>query len=121
MSEKVSIIIPTYNRFQYLLNAVESAVNQTYKNKEIIIVNDGSSQKEYYTHKFEGCIVINMDINSKKRFGKASPGGFQRSVGMKVATGDYYAFLDDDDYWLEHKIEQQLKIILIELPWLTFK
>ena len=66
MSEKVSIIIPTYNRFQYLLNAVESAINQTYKNKEIIIVNDGSSQQEYYTHKFEGCIVINMDINSKK-------------------------------------------------------
>ena len=109
MSEKVSIIIPTYNRFQYLLNAVESAKNQTYKNKEIIIVNDGSSQEQYYTHKFEDCIVINMDINSKKRFGKASPGGFQRSIGMKIATGDYFAFLDDDDYWFPTKIEKQVQ------------
>tara|TARA_Y100000816_G_scaffold287578_1_gene270568 strand:- start:5913 stop:6632 length:720 start_codon:yes stop_codon:yes gene_type:complete len=109
MTEKVSIIIPTYNRFKYLLKAVESAQNQTYKNIEIIIVNDGSSQEEYYTHRFEGCIVINMDINTKKRFGKASPGGFQRSIGMKIATGDYFAFLDDDDYWFPTKIAKQVE------------
>tara|TARA_B100000123_G_C25638892_1_gene387926 strand:+ start:148 stop:873 length:726 start_codon:yes stop_codon:yes gene_type:complete len=105
---KVSIIIPTYNRFKYLLYALESAKNQTYKNTEIIIVNDCSTQEEYYNYKFEGCIVINLDMNSKKRFGHASPGGFQRSVGMKIASGDYIAFLDDDDYWMPDKIEKQL-------------
>ena len=44
----VSVIIPSYNRFEYLLNAVNSVKNQTYKNYEIIVVNDESSQKEYY-------------------------------------------------------------------------
>ena len=104
----VTVIIPTYNRYQFLKNAVESVRNQTYKNIEIIIVNDGSSQKEYYENKFEGCIVVNMDINSKKRFGKASPGGFQRTIGMKIASGKYFAFLDDDDYWLPDKLEKQI-------------
>ena len=108
MTDLVSIIIPTYNRFKYLLNAIESAKNQTYKNKEIIIVNDGSKQDEYYNYKFEGCIVVHLDKNSKERFGKASPGGYQRSVGMKVANGKYYAFLDDDDYWFPEKIEKQI-------------
>ena len=44
--QKISVIIPTYNRFKYLLKALESVRNQTYKNIEIIIVNDGSSQEE---------------------------------------------------------------------------
>ena len=103
----VTVIIPTYNRYEFLKNAVESVRNQTYKNIEIIIVNDGSTQKEYYENKFE-CIVVNMDINSKKRFGKASPGGFQRTIGMKIASGKYFAFLDDDDYWLPDKLERQI-------------
>ena len=114
MSEKkVSVIIPTYNRFEYLLKAVQSVKNQTYKNIEIIIVNDGSSQKEYYNHKFEDCIVINLEQNSKARFGHASPGGYQRSVGMKIASGEYIAFLDDDDYWLPEKLEKQLEKMIL--------
>ena len=94
----VTVIIPTYNRFTFLLNAVESVRQQTHKNIELIIVNDCSTQEEYYTHKFDKCIVINLDKNSKARFGKTSPGGYQRSVGMKIASGKYIAFLDDDDY-----------------------
>lgn len=109
MNEKISVIIPTYNRYSYLINTLESVKNQTYKNIEIIIVNDGSSQEEYYHIKFEGCIVVNMDMNSKTRFGQASPGGFQRSIGMKIASGEYYAFVDDDDIWMPDKLEKQLK------------
>lgn len=109
MSELVSVIIPTYNRYDYLLKTLESVRNQTYKNIEIVIVNDGSKQEEYYKNKFEGCIVINMDKSSKERFGHASPGGFQRSVGMKVASGKYFAFVDDDDYWMPTKIEKQVE------------
>lgn len=110
--QKISVIIPTYNRFKYLLNALKSVRNQTYKNIEIIIVNDCSTQEEYYNYKFEGCIVINLDKNSKARFGHASPGGFQRSMGMKIASGEYIAFLDDDDYWLPDKLEKQLTAML---------
>ena len=58
------------------------------------------------------CIVVNMDMNSKARFRHASPGGFQRSVGMKIASGEYVAFLDDDDYWMPDKIEKQLDAMI---------
>ena len=88
MSELISVIIPTYNRYTYLLKTLESVKNQTHKNIEIIVVNDGSSQEEYYQNKLEGCIVLNMDKNSKQRFGH-SPGGFQRSMGMKIASLKY--------------------------------
>ena len=111
--DKISVIIPTFNRYKYLLNALKSAREQTYKNIEIIIVNDCSTQEDYYKNKFDGCIVINLDKNSKARFGHASPGGFQRSIGMKIATGKYIAFLDDDDYWMPDKLEQQLAVMKI--------
>lgn len=105
----ITVIIPTYNRFKYLCNTIESVKNQSYKNIEIIIVNDCSTQEEYYKTKFEGCIVINLDKNSKARFGHASPGGFQRSIGMKIASGKYIAFIDDDDYWMHDKLEKQIE------------
>lgn len=105
----ITVIIPTYNRFKYLCNTIESVKNQSYKNIEIIIVNDCSTQEEYYKTKFEGCIVINLDKNSKARFGHASPGGFQRSIGMKIASGKYIAFVDDDDYWMPDKLEKQIE------------
>ena len=104
----VTIIIPTYNRFDCLLNALDSAKNQTYINTEIIVVNDRSTQEEYYNYDYPGCIVVHLDKNSKARFGHASPGGYQRNVGMKLGTGVYYAFLDDDDYWMPDKIEKQV-------------
>tara|TARA_B100001063_G_C16774100_1_gene563814 strand:- start:1203 stop:1919 length:717 start_codon:yes stop_codon:yes gene_type:complete len=110
--KKISVIIPSYNRFKFLLKALESVRNQTYKNIEIIIVNDCSTQEEYYNYKFEGCIVIHLDKNSKARFGHASPGGFQRSMGMKIASGDYIAFLDDDDHWLPDKLEKQVTAMI---------
>tara|TARA_Y100000389_G_C17319662_1_gene442358 strand:- start:85 stop:807 length:723 start_codon:yes stop_codon:yes gene_type:complete len=105
----VSVIIPTYNRFKYLLNAIESVKQQTYHNIEIIIVNDCSTHPEYYEYIYDDCIIIHLDKNSKKRFGHASPGGFQRSIGMKIASGEYIAFLDDDDYWLPDKLEKQIR------------
>jgi glycosyltransferase involved in cell wall biosynthesis len=108
---KITVIIPTYNRFKYLLNALDSVRAQTHKNVEIIIVNDCSTDKEYYDHKFENCIVVNLDKNSKVRFGHVSPGGYQRTIGMKIASGDYIAFLDDDDYWLPEKLEKQLDMM----------
>ncbi len=106
---KVSVIIATFNRFKYLLNAINSVKNQTYKDIEIIIINDCSTDENYYKYNFKNCIVIHLDMNSKKRLGHKSPGGYQRSIGMKIASGDYIAFLDDDDYWLPNKLEMQVK------------
>ena len=111
--EKVSVIIPTYNRFNDLLHAIDSVKNQTYKNIEIIVINDCSTQEEYYTFDFktlgENVYVIHLPKNSRQIFGKVAGGGNARSIGMMIASGEYIAFLDDDDYWLPTKTEKQIK------------
>ena len=104
----VSVIIPTYNRFKFLLNAIESVKNQTYKNVEIIIVNDKSTQSEYYTYDFEGCNIIHLEKNSREIFGYPCA-GYVRNKGIVKAKGKYVAFLDDDDVFLPHKLEVQIQ------------
>ena len=106
----VSVIIPTYNRFSFLLNTIASVHAQTYPAIEIIVVNDCSSEPDYYTYdwKTAGVTMIHLDKNSKECFGFACPGGYQRNFGMKIATGKYVAFCDDDDIWLPRKLDMQL-------------
>ena len=104
----VSVIIPSYNRFEFLLEAIDSVRNQTYKNIEIIVVNDGSTDKRYYTHDFGGDIhKIDLKINQKKVLGYVSAGHI-RNFGLQNAKGKYVAFLDDDDIWLNLKLETQV-------------
>jgi len=115
--DKVSVIIPTYNRFKYLLNAIESVKNQTYSNIEIIVVNDCSTQKEYYEYDYktnfgDNFTIIHLDKNSKSKFGFACPGGYQRNFGIDKSTGKYIAFLDDDDIWLPNKLELQIEAMI---------
>ena len=106
--DKISVIIPTFNRFKYLLNAIDSAKKQTYKNIEIIVVNDCSSDKEYYNYDFgKDVIVIHLEKNSKSIFGFVCA-NYVRNQGINVSTGDYIAFLDDDDIWFPNKIELQI-------------
>jgi len=105
---KVSVIIPTYNRFKSVLNAIDSVRHQTYKNIEIIVINDCSSEKEYYEYNFGDNIkIIHLTTNSKEIFGIGCA-GYVRNVGIKQSTGQYIAFLDDDDSWFPLKIELQL-------------
>lgn len=108
--EKVSIIIPTFNRFKYLLNTIKSIKEQTYKNIEIIIVNDCSTENEYYNYDWnkEDVKIINLDENSKKKFGFACA-GYVRNKGIEIANGKFIAFCDDDDIWFPNKIELQIK------------
>ena len=104
----VSVIIPSYNRFDYLINAINSVKQQTYKNFEIIIVNDGSEDSRYYSHSFDkDTKVINLEENQKTING-FGPGSI-RNFGIEIARGEFISFLDDDDYWLPFKLETQLK------------
>jgi len=107
--ERVSVIIPTFNRFKYLLNTIESVKKQTYSNLEIIVINDNSTQKEYYNYDWNAnnIIIIHLDQNSKQKFGYACA-GYVRNKGIERSTGKYIAFCDDDDIWFPKKLELQI-------------
>jgi len=107
-SPKISVIIPSYNRFEYLLNALQSVYDQTYSNYEIVVLNDGSVQKEYKTFNFPDNVnIVHIDRKDTPDWG----GSRQplRNIGSKHATGDYLAFLDDDDSWMPKKLEIQIE------------
>lgn len=110
----VSVIIPTYNRFKYLLNTIHSIKQQTLMPIEIIVVNDCSTQKEYYEYDWSvnGIIIIHLPKNSREIFGFPCPGGYQRNFGMNISNGEYIAFCDDDDIWFPKKLELQIKAMI---------
>jgi len=103
----VSVVIPSFNRLDYLLRAIESVFSQTYSNTEIIVINDGSTEEGYLEHKYIKEInQINLKQNQKiiNGFG---PGNI-RNFGINKSNGEWIAFLDDDDIWLKDKLEIQL-------------
>lgn len=106
-NEKVSVIIPSYNRFYYLMNTIKSINNQTYSDFEIIVVNDCSTQKEYYTYNWGNVKIVHLPKNSKDIFGYVSM-GYVRNQGVYISKGKYIAFCDDDDMWFPRKLELQI-------------
>ena len=101
----VSVIIATYNRCNLLKRAIESVLRQTYKNYEIIIIDDASSDDTYkiINDSFKpfidkGTIRYYRNETNKER-------SFCRNLGMKEARGECFAFLDDDDEWLPEHLE----------------
>tara|TARA_B100001057_G_scaffold500029_1_gene613083 strand:+ start:30764 stop:31501 length:738 start_codon:yes stop_codon:yes gene_type:complete len=106
----ISVIIPSYNRYSYLINAVESVFNQDYNNFEIIVVNDGSDQKEYYEQSFPSN-VKQIDINPSLKNIHGFPTDAVRNKGVEIANGKYLAFLDDDDIWMEEKLSLQVELL----------
>jgi len=110
----VSVIIPTYNRYKFLLNAIKSVQEQTYKNIEIIVVNDCSTEKEYksgHLEKMNKVKVVHLPINLRIKYNVQAAQGRTRDNGIKIAKGEWIAFLDDDDYWLPQKLEKQMKVL----------
>jgi glycosyltransferase involved in cell wall biosynthesis len=102
----VSIVIPTINRSKLLLRAVNSAISQTYRDIEIIVVVDGPDDDTFNALK-----NIN-DKRVKSIFLEKSVGGAEaRNVGVRNSVGEWIAFLDDDDELLPVKIERQLKLL----------
>jgi glycosyltransferase involved in cell wall biosynthesis len=107
-SALISVIIPTYNRFEYLLETIKSIRAQTYPHVEIIVVNDKSTQPEYDSYDFGSDVkLVNLRKNTKEIYGYACA-GHVRNEGIKVATGSWIAFCDDDDVWLPKKLELQI-------------
>ena len=106
--EKVSVIIPSYNRFHFLMNCLNSIKSQTYKNIEIIVINDCSTEKEYYNYDWNDIKIIHLEKNTKKIFRHPCV-GYVRNEGINVSEGKYIAFCDDDDIWFPNKLELQIK------------
>lgn len=106
--KKVSIIIPVYNGSNYLSEAIDSALAQTYKNIEIIVVNDGSNDNGA-TEK------IAKSYGKKIRYYKKENGGVASALnlGIKKMTGEYFSWLSHDDLYEKNKIEEQIKYLNI--------
>ncbi len=91
---KVSVIVPVYNAKDYLEKCLDSLINQSYKDIEIILVNDGSTDNSLeiikkYSKKYSNISYIDIDNHGQ---------GYARNLGLSKATGDYIMFLDSDDY-----------------------
>ncbi len=102
----VSIIIPVYNGANFLKDAIESALKQTYKNVEILVINDGSKDHGA-TDKIAKSYGRKIRFFSKKNGGVASALNF----GIKKMQGDYFAWLSHDDLYLPQKIAAQVKCL----------
>lgn len=103
----VSVIIPFYNRVKMVEECVASVVSQTYKNLEILIIDDGST---------EDMEILNSLMEADKRIRliheEHAGSSVARNTGIKEAKGTYIAFLDSDDLFASDKIEKQLKFMI---------
>lgn len=97
----VSVIIPAYNAEPFIAETVKSALNQTYRDLEVIVVDDGSKDRTVERlAEFGDRIRVHRQANA----GVAQA----RNAGVNIATGSWIAFLDADDLWLPHKLEAQM-------------
>jgi glycosyltransferase involved in cell wall biosynthesis len=107
----VSVIIPTFNRFDSLQRAVNSVLNQHWQSLEILVVNDCSPDHRYNSLNNHGKVrYVHLESNSRELFGYPSA-GHVRSQGIQRAKGEFIAFLDDDDEWLPWKLTRQMRIL----------
>ena len=104
----VSVVMPAYNAEIYISDAINSVISQTYKNWELLIVNDRSTDN---TKK-----IINSFKEKEKRIiyfetDKNLGPGYARNIAIERANGQYIAFLDSDDKWIPNKLEIQLNFM----------
>lgn len=113
----VSIIIPVYNASNTIIATLDSVKNQSYKEFEIIIVNDGSKDNSelIISEYIEKNSILNIKYISQLNQGVSKT----RNLGMRHAKGDYIALLDSDDEWLPNKLERQIQVLL-ENPNIDF-
>lgn len=108
MNHLVSVIIPVYNAQEIITSCIKSVLNQTYHNIEIIVIDDGSTDS---TLKIVQEYKDGFDISCLRIFHQNNQGPSKaRNLGIQQAQGEYIAFLDSDDYWVDNKLEEQLKV-----------
>ena len=101
----VSVVIPTYNRADLVGRAIQSVLDQTYRNFEIIVIDDASTDDTQH--------VVESFTDKRIRFIKHhenSGGPAARNSGIRAARGEYVAFLDSDDEWLPNKLDKQIAL-----------
>lgn len=100
----VSIVMPIYNKRPYVMRAIESVIQQTYTNWELIVVNDGSTDG--------ASEVIPKDDPRIRLFTQKNKGpSTARNKGIKMASGDFITFLDADDYYYPRKLETEMDLL----------
>lgn len=113
---KVSIIVATYRRKESLARALHSIINQTYKNIEVIVIDDNANEKWNY---IVGEIVKEFKLTNENEIiyikNKTNKGSAEtRNIGIESATGEYVTFLDDDDIYLPEKVYRQVEHMINE-------
>lgn len=108
MSELVSILTPTYNTEKFIKETIQSVLNQTYQNWELILVDDASTDQtvsiiEEFAQKENRIKLFRLEKNSGN--------GFARNVALEKATGKYISYLDADDLWFPEKLEKQIQFL----------
>lgn len=108
MSELVSVITPTFNAEKYIRATLQSVLNQSYQNWEMILVDDASTDRtvsiiEEFAQKDNRIKLFQLTENSGN--------GFARNVALEKAAGKYIAFLDADDLWFPLKLEKQIQFL----------
>ncbi len=109
-SNKVSVVIPAFNQVDYLREALNSVVNQTYSNLEVLVVDDGSTDgtRELVLELVKkDSRVVYIGQENDKTYGLGA-----RNWGMLNATGEWIALLDQDDIWYPNKIEKQIDFLV---------
>lgn len=101
---KVSVIIPSYNRANYISEAIDSVLNQTYQDFEIIVIDDGSTDNTKE-------VLSKYDNKIRYLYQKNSGASAARNLGINKAIGEYISFLDADDIWLPFKLKSQIDIM----------
>ncbi|AVQ13210.1 Glycosyltransferase-like protein, family 2 [Leptospira santarosai] len=100
----ISVVIPTFNREDKIIKAISSVLVQTLRPKEIIVVDDGSTDstvskiQETFSNSYDGIRILSLEHKGVSH---------ARNRGVENATGDWIAFLDSDDEWLPEKLERQ--------------
>lgn len=103
----ISIVLPTYNRAKYLSKAINSVLNQTIKNWELLIIDDGSEDETLLLVKE----YINYHSNIRYFFHKNRGAAYSMNIGMENAKGDYITFLGSDDEYLPNHLELRVEYL----------
>jgi len=103
MDNLVDIILPNYNKGHFLKETIDSVLSQTYKNWNLIIIDDNSNDiSRNILEKFNSKNIIKILLKKNKGV------SFCRNLGIRLSKGKYISFLDADDYWSQNKLKEQV-------------